>query len=481
MSRRRVGAAERHAKAGGWAALAVALAACAPALTTAAGATPFPAAPDPVVIRADQLGDAAGRKLGRLALMAAGDGVGLAPVPFQVDEKTADGASFVYPSGKEANPGDGNGRLDRFDELVFMASDCGPAISPPAPGEPPPWPPGVERVVEIEVKDPVEPVTGFVYLLAYADTAADPPRSTTRYVEYHPSTETVTAASYSMGYEAGRDRIYFSSVSVPASAGGTGQNFVDRLKMRTKVETKLFFSIGFDESEWDSTVAAYLDGPVRAIREVKNTLAFVGIPVAPTIVVEATYYRDFHVAPTAIHQTVNFPSIATAAWFDAEIDLNDAARGMRYYRPRAGAAPGDAATGPFHAIDGVPSADEKGIDPRQPPWHLVTGAPGTMLWRMELPSALVSSTDLALRDDAATPEPPESVPGTIGELVYHIDLMPLPVGDYQMRVFYFFPPRWQPGDEVRWLRMTTQPLGVSARAVPIAAPAVAPAVAPASP
>ncbi|MBK7973949.1 MAG: hypothetical protein IPK07_11975 [Deltaproteobacteria bacterium] len=462
-------------------AVALALAASARSPAHAAGATPFPDAPDPVVIAATKLGDAAGAKLGRLALMAVSDGTQLVPIPFQVDEKTADGASFVYPGGKEANPEAGNGRLDGHDELVFMASDCAAALAPSSPGEAPLWPAGVERVVEIEVKDPVEPLTGYVYLLAFADTAADPPRSTTRYVDYHPDTETVTASSYAMGYEAGKDRIYFSSVSVPPAAGGSGKSFVDRLKMRTKVETKLFFSIGFDESEWDSTVAAYLDGPVRAIREVKNTLAFVGIPVAPTIVVEATYYRDFHVAPTAIHQTVNFPSVASAAWFDAEIDLNDAARGMRYYRPRAGAAPEDAAPSAFHAIDGVPSADEKAIDPRQPPWHLVSGAPGTMLWLMELPAALVSSTDLALRDDAATPEPPESVPGTIGELVYHIDLMPLPVGDYQMRVYYFFPPRWRPGDEARWLRMTTQPLAAAARAVALSSggPASAPPAVPA--
>ena len=467
MSRRLERAAERVRRGGAPALLVLALTAMPGAWAHAAGATPFPDAPDPVVIPATKLGDVTGTKLGRLALMAVSNGCQLVPIPFQVDEKTADGASFVYPGGKEANPEDGNGRLDGHDELVFMASDCAAALAPTAPGEALPWPEGVERVVEIEVKDPVEPLTGRVYLLAFADTAADPPRSTTRYVDYHPDDETVTAASYAIGYEAGKDRIYFSSVSVPSAAGGNGRNFVDRLKMRTQVETKLFFSIGFDESEWDSTVAAYLDGPVRAIREVKNTLSFVGIPVAPTILVEATYYRDFHVAPTAIHQTVNFPSVASAAWFDAEIDLNDAARGMRYYRPRSGAAPEGAAAAAtaFHAIDGLPSADEKAIDPRQPPWHLVTGAPGTMMWLMELPPALVSSTVLAIRDDAATPEPPESVPGTIGELVYHIDLMPLPVGDYQMRVFYFFPPRWQPGDEARWLRMTTRPLAATARAV----------------
>ncbi len=445
--------------------------------------------PDPVVIVAEKLGAMNGRKLDRLGAFALTDDGALAPIPFQIDEKTADGANFVYSGGRERNPEAGNGVLDGHDELVLMASDCGGRVvgaadaregnedsrgAAGAEAAPSPWPTGTERVAEIEVSDPADGTRGFAYLLAFADAAPLPARSLERYVHYDAETETIAASSYTMQYEPGKDRIFFSSISIPASAGGNGQDFVDRLKMRTSIETKLFFSVSFDEDEWASVVAAYLDGPVRAIRQVKNRLSFLGIPVAPTIVVEATYYRDFHVAPTRIHQTVDFPSIASAAWFKAAVDLNDAARGMRYYRPS-----GDGAS-PWHGIDGVPTEDERNLDPHQPPWHLVTGAPGTFLWLMELPKPLVPATRLELHDDAASPEPPESTPGTLGELTYRIDLMPLAPGDYQMRVFYLFPPRWQPGDEARWLAMTRQPLAATivAREVDAATPAPAKTSAP---
>lgn len=428
--------------------------------------------PDPVVVAASELTTLRGRKLDRLGVLVLADDGALTPIPFQIDEKTADGSSYVYAAGRERNPEQGNGIFDGHDELVLMGSDCGGRVSDlrggnadaPSPAaasaEPAasPWPPGVEQVAEIEVKEPSDGTVGYAYVVATGEAAPSPARSPKRYVRYDVESETVVASSYSLQYEPGKDRIFFASIWIPESAGGNGQDFVDRLKMRTVIETKLLFSVSFDEDEWASVVTAYLDGPIRAIRQVKNRLSFLGIPVAPTIVVEATYYRDFHVAPTRIHQTVDFPSIATAASFKAAVDLNEAAKGMRYYRPRADGASA------WHAVDGVPTEDERTLDPHQPPWHLVTGAPGTFLWLMELPKPLVPATLLELHDDVATPEPPESVPGTVGELTYQIDLMPLAQGDYEMRVFYLFPPRWQPGDEARWLAMTREPLRVSVHA-----------------
>ncbi len=428
--------------------------------------------PDPVVIAASELPTLSGLSPDRLGVVVLAEDGSLTSIPFQIDEKTADGSSYVYAAGRERNPEQGNGLFDGHDELVLMASDCSGRIAErrvsdadapsqaPASGAPADsvWSPGTERVAEIEVTDPTDGTVGYAYVVAVADTTTPPARSPKRYVRYDPQSETIVASSYSLQYQPGKDRIFFSSISIPESSGGNGQDFVDRLKMRTAIDTKLLFSVSFDEDEWASVVTAYLDGPIRAIRQVKNRLSFLGIPVAPTIVVEATYYRDFHVAPTRIHQTVDFPSIANAASFKAAVDLNDTAKGMRYYRPRADGA------SPWHAVDGVPTADERTLDPHRPPWHLVTGEPGTFLWLMELPKPLVPATRLELHDDVATPEPPESAPGTVGELTYQIDLMPLAQGDYEMRVFYLFPARWQPGDEDRWLAMTREPLRVSAHA-----------------
>lgn len=404
--------------------------------------------PDPVVTTGDAVTAMVGKKIDQLGLFAAGPS-GVAPIPFQVDEKTAAGA-YVFPGGKEANPGDGNGVLDKQDEVVFMADDTGARIDAAS------WPAGATEGVEIAISDPVDGTSGWAYLFAFADKA---PRSSADYVTYDPAAEKVTAKNYSMQYTPGKDNIFFSNITIPTSSGGSGVNFVDRLKLRTYIKTLLWLSLSFDEEEWDSKVAAYLDGPVRAIRMVKNSLSFMGIDVAPTVQVFATYYRDFHQAPAKINQTINFPAVAKEAWFKLSVDMNESAKGMKYYRPSPGAKD------PWHVIDGTTTDDEKELDPKKPDWHLVTGKPGTFLWYVEMPKPLVPVTNLTYTDDAATEDSPENVPGSLGEVAFKFDLFPLEKGQYEMRLFYMYPQSWKPGDEKTWIQMIEKPLKTTGSAL----------------
>ncbi len=408
---------------------------------TAGGAKTLHRVPDPIVLTGDAAATLVGKKLDQLGLFAL-RASGLASIPFQVDEKTAAG-NYVFPGGKEANPGDGNGLLDKQDELVFMADDSGARLDGAA------WPEGAADAAEIAISDPVDGTSGYVYLFAFDGKA---PRSNVDYVSYDPAQEKITAEHYSMQYTPGKDHIFFSSITIPTSAGGSGVNFVDRLKLRTYIKTKLLIPLSFDEEEWDSKVAAYMDGPVRAMRMVKNRLSFMGIEVSPTVQVFATYYRDFHQAPAKIQQTVDFPSIAREAWFKLSVDLNESAKGMKYYRP----APGT--KDPWHVVDGATTADEKELDPKQPNWHLLTGKPGTFLWFVEMPKPLAPVTDLTYTDDVTAEDDPENVPGSIGEVAFKFDLLPLEKGNYDMRLFYMYPESWQPGDEKAWLTMIDKPL-----------------------
>ncbi len=405
-------------------------------------------APDAVIVRGADLAGLGGQRLDRLGAFAVNDTGALAPIPFQIDEKTADGSGYVYANGKEANPSEAKGVLGDPDELVFLAGDSGRRLAASEP-----WPAAAERGAEIEVRDPVDGGTGWAYLFAFPGT---PPRSDVRYVHYDRATDRVEARSYALGYTPGHDRVYFSSLSVPKSAGGTGVNFLDRLKLRTYVKTLLWFSVSFDEDEWDDEVTAYLEGPIRVIRQERNRLTFAGIEVAPTLLVDAMYFPDFHLAPVEVDQTIHFPSIAREAWFKLSMDWNDAAKGMRYYRPRPGDAPGAAST--WHTIDGATTADERNLDEQHPDWHLVTGEPGTFLWWVEMPPPLVPVTHLTYTDDASTADPPESTPGSLGEVAYKFDLFPLEKGTYHMRLFYMFPPHWQPGAEKPWIDMIERPL-----------------------
>ncbi len=404
--------------------------------------------PDVVTVTGEALAPLGGARLDHLGLFAVGAGGELAPIPFQLDEKTADGAAYVFPSGPEANPGAGNGQLDPHDELLFVAADAGPRIAAGAA-----WPAGAEAAVELSAHDPVDHGAAFAYLFRFAGVA---PRSAVGYVHYDRARDQIVARSYTIRYTPGKDRVYFSGVSVPPAAGGTGGDFVDRLKLRTYVKTLLYFSLSFDEDEWEDEVTAYLEGPIRVIRQERNRLTFMGIEVAPTVTVDAMYFPDFHLAPVRVDQTIHFPSVALEAWFKLSMDLSEEGKGMRYYRPSPGAAT------PWHTIDGTTTDDERNLDPAHPAWHLVTGEPGTFLWWVEMPPPLVPVTRLTYTDDAATADPPERVPGSIGEVAYKFDLFPLDVGVYHMRLFYLFPPHWKPGDERAWVDMISRPLTVEA-------------------
>ncbi len=165
-------------------------------------------------------------------------------------------------------------------------------------------------------------------------------------------------------------------------------------------------SRGDAEDEWDDEVTAYLEGPIRVIRQERNRLTFAGIEIVPTLLVDAMYFPDFHLAPVQVDQTIHFPSIAREAWFKLAMDWNESAKGMRYDRPRPGAAPG--AADAWHTIDGVTTPGERKLDDQNPDWHLVTGAPGTFLWWVEMPPPLVPVTHLTYTDDAATADPPRA-------------------------------------------------------------------------
>lgn len=136
------------------------------------------------------------------------------------------------------------------------------------------------------------------------------PRSAVRYVHYDRARDQIVARGYTIRYTPGKDRVYFSGVSVPTTAGGTGVNFIDRLKLRTHVETLLYFSLSFDEDEWDDEVTAYLEGPIRVIRQERNRLTFIGIEVAPTVTVDAMYFPDFHTGRARAPRPRGTPSTA---------------------------------------------------------------------------------------------------------------------------------------------------------------------------
>ncbi|MCA9774307.1 MAG: hypothetical protein KC466_17955, partial [Myxococcales bacterium] len=408
--------------------------------------------PDAVIVKGRSLDTFIGHRLDGLGLYALSEGR-WTPIPFQIDEMV-DEDRYVFEGGKRRDGIRGTGALKADDELAFMADDCG------AEGWDLPMPEGAIAGVEIVLADPLDGGRGWVYLFEFASD--DFPRSSRDYVSYDPEREVVVADGYTIAYEAGEDHIYFEHLKIPPAMGANGVDFMDRLKLRTYVKTIFLFSLTFDEEDWESHVTQYIDGPVRVIRQVENELNFMGFTVAPTVRTNAKYYRLWHEAPSVIKQTVNIPAIAREAWFKLSVDLNPNAKGMRYYRPTTDSS------SPWHAIDGRMTEDEARIDRETPRWHLVTGDPGTLLWRVELPNELRDASKMIYVDDARADDGPESTRGAIGETGFRLDLFPL-VQDhsYFVNLYYMTPPHWRPGQERYYLNMVDQPIAVTISARPL--------------
>lgn len=400
---------------------------------------------DPAVIEGRRLQAVLNERIERLGLFAVVDGRWV-PIPFQIDERLA-GGEYIFTGGKQSNAHLSTGRLKPTDELVFMAADTG------ARSDGSTAPTGGRSPVEVTVTDPLGGGTSWAYLFVFDGKV---PRSKVDYVSYAAERERVTTDHYVIQYTPGEDHIYFSQLIVPEKAGGNGLEFCDRLKLRTHLKTRLFFSLDFDEEEWDSKVTQYLDGPVRVIRQVTNELRFLGISVAPKVRVDAVYYRDYHIAPAKIEQTLDLPTIAKEAWFQIVTDFNDNAKGMRYYRPTS------SDESPWHAVDGRMEPDERSMKLATPRWHLLTGAPGTFLWWIDMPKPLEPVTRLTYVDDKDVEDPPEADPGQVGAVGFRFDLFPLKKGSYEMTLYYAFPSRWRPGDEELFFTAVNHPLRVEA-------------------
>ena len=127
-------------------------------LEAAAAPGPLRRLADPVLVTGEMLPeDFLGVESHRLRLYSHRDGA-LVPIRFQVDERTEEG-DWVFAHGKRNNRYRSTGRLDGQDVILFMARDAGPeaAGTLDLPGEP-------ERILPIEIADPVDRGRGWVYL-----------------------------------------------------------------------------------------------------------------------------------------------------------------------------------------------------------------------------------------------------------------------------------------------------------------------------
>lgn len=404
---------------------------------------------DPVIVRTGLLAGLPTRETAsyRLYRVEAGR---LAPIPFQFDER--DGAGEVVFDGTAAPR---EFRLDENDELVFMAKDTGDRLLPEL------LPAESDGAVEIEAAESSRDGLGWAYLIHFPAKA--PPPSPVTYATFDPHANQARTSFYTMEYYPGRN--FFTGMRIHPLVGGTGDNMLDRMKLRVHPT----FSLGvtswsplFTEEQMAVTIDGVKNGPVRAIRRVRQSLDLSRfVPAIPNGTTYTYFYASSFVTPSTFTVPWLVLKLLRDFRFMGVSDFRKIAIGMQYW---------DAATPQGRRFTGAQTAaaSATGDQAADHDWYVVGGTAGTHLQAFIIPEqwrqwgiargAIFQDDDLAVDHQG-----PEGEPGThaAGYSLLNMTQLREP-GAYDLNMAVIILPKpYQPGDEVRPLAMLKDPLTVT--------------------
>ncbi len=381
---------------------------------------------DPVIVRTGTLAGTPDHETRAFRLYAARAGR-LEPIPFQFDPRGPDGEPVLSTDGAETDF-----TFHDDDELVFMAKDTGDRVDAPA------LPAGSDGALEIDVSERNGAGRGWVYLVHFRGTP--PPRSPIRYASFDPSRQEARATWYDVSYSRDRSN-YLRAISIPPTAGGTGETLIHRLEMRISPTFSLLLAtlhLHLTEESFEVVPDGVRNGAVRAVRRVRQSLdlgkAFPDIPNG-----RVTTYYYFSSFRTPSRFSIPWLALKTLRDFRFEsVDvLGSDADGMRYW---------DAANpdGVSFTGCGRPAAADTDHD-----WWVVSGARGTCLHALIIPEEWRSwgiKRGIVFQDpaDAATSG---DVDSGVGYSLLRMTNLRRP-GAYDMGSAIVVMPRpYQPGDE----------------------------------
>jgi hypothetical protein len=325
---------------------------------------------DPVVLTGAELSSLLSADVGRVVAFRYGGG--WTQIPVQIDERDVVDFGVVYNTSVSgittlaySDPGtyagaDSDPTFDADDELALMAADAGGRVSLPTA-----LPAGtVGGGVELEILDPLDGGTGYVYLFRSDGSLA--PGAGRSYGTY---TFDLLAGSYIPDYDTSKgpnpeDSAFLSSLyrthfsdrwirdELNVTAGSaSGIDILDRHKNmfgpNLCQRTEDTFSAG------EGAFFANIDGPVRSIR------SYMGANSGPLTQRIHLFYEGRQ--DVATHLRVHaIPGVMDL------MDYSPAATGMSYYN--------DLNTGGV-TVDGIPDTVTAGAGE----WEMVTGAQGSVI------------------------------------------------------------------------------------------------------
>jgi len=397
---------------------------------------------DPVIVNTSLLRELPTRETARYRLYSAHQDI-LSPIPFQFDERD-DTGEIVFP-GKDDT---GEFTFDDNDELIFMAKDLGDRMFPSLlPGK-------GNGILEIEVTDLVDESQGWAYLLHFSERP--PPRSSVTYATFDPEANQARALFYTMDYFPGWN--FFTGMRIHATAGGTGENILDRMKLRIQPT----FSLGlttwsplFTEQDMTVKIDGVKNGHVRAIRRVRQSLDLGQyLPSIPNGTTYTYFYFSSFITPSKFKIPWLVLKLLREFRFTGVSDFRQNIIGMQYW---------DAANARGLTFTG---SNESNVNTEEDhDWYVVSGKAGTHLQAFIIPEewkqwGIVRGTvflddNLALQGDGQEDEPGTHAAG------YSLLNMPniREPGEYDMNMAVIVLPHpYSPGDEKEPLAMLKQPL-----------------------
>jgi len=412
---------------------------------------------DPIVLPGERLPSCLGLPIQSLRLAAVQSGR-LLPIPFQIDEKDPDGIYVFRSSDPNAADVD-HGLLDTNDELAFMARDLGARIDAE-------MDPGLRLLAEITVVDPVDGSRGWCYLATSEDF---PEFSSVDYVSYDTRDDRVLTRNYRIGFSP-QAPISYGDTTVTTEGGGNNQRLNERVITRLKATFLGIFKLVRSEKDFRSVRKGYIDGQVRIIKRVGNSMRQVFGKYGPEVVVDYTFYFSNWIMPTIIDLPVDVGKFVHTLSLRGGTDWTPESEGMVFYTKYI--PPGTA------VIDGHMSEAEKNMDLRldiDHIWHLYTGAlngtgQGSVLFRIlmddKLTKALTAETYYydKFHDPDYEPDPfsrDEYRSYFEGSYIWK-GMEKLPKGRYYLTSWATIMPDYlQPGDEQKYLDILDKPLQTS--------------------
>lgn len=391
---------------------------------------------DSVTVRGTDLNAFLGTKIQFLNLYAFRDGV-FAAIPFQVDRKDKNGLFVFLKADPELEP------LHEQDELVFMAKDTGDRISLED------WPENRKQGVEIQAKDPVNGFKGWVYLFSFDSV---PKRSSEDYVHYNAQEQKILAASYVVGFSDDAP-ISFNMLAITPEAGGTGEDIVDRLKIRISARTFIGLSFEKTEKDFEAKVTAIKDGPVRVIRRSEYRITMYRVFTSPTAVCDQVYYSGFFEFPVGVDLNFDLNTVLTKATFQVTTDQSTPTDGYFYNENNLSGA----------AIDGKMTEEEKKLNLAPYNWSSVankgSGKEACWLNRLILKTSPGVEVRLSYMDDQSLLDPPEEYPGQLGNIGYTLtNFQALKKGSHRITSILYILPRYSEEEVQTGLNVLDRPL-----------------------